>query len=127
MAQRLSFDWSESVTIGRAVADWLALRKGEHLGLLEADNTAERAAREETDELPTRIVEIMVRAYSVSYRSSHKQLRHRIYVRAMVCIADTGILESSRHAVCIQVRELQRPSFLRGPTLRLKCWELRAT
>lgn len=62
MAQRLSFDWSESVTIGRAVADWLALRKGESLGLLDADVAAERAAREETDELPTRVVEIMVRS-----------------------------------------------------------------
>lgn len=60
VAQRLSFDWSESVTIGRAVADWLALRKGEHLGLLEADEAAERAAREETKDLPTRTLEMMV-------------------------------------------------------------------
>lgn len=60
MAQRLSFDWSESVTIGRAVADWLALRKGEHLGLMEADEAAEAEAREETNDLPTRTVEIMV-------------------------------------------------------------------
>lgn len=62
MAQRLSFDWSESITIGRAVADWLAMRKGEQLGILEADEIAERAAREETDDLPTRNVEMMVKA-----------------------------------------------------------------
>ena len=60
IAQRLSFDWSESVTIGRAVADWLALRKGEHLGLLEADEVAERVARDETEDLPSRVVEILV-------------------------------------------------------------------
>eukprot|EP00752_Nemacystus_decipiens_P007518 g6718.t1 len=59
VAQRLSFDWSESVTIGRAMADWLALRKGEHLGLLEADEAAEGAARDETKDLETRTVEIM--------------------------------------------------------------------
>lgn len=68
MAQRLSFDWSESVTIGRAVADWLALRKGESLGLLEADEIAERAALEETDELPTRTVEVMVSVFRVPSR-----------------------------------------------------------
>lgn len=61
VAQRLSFDWSESVTIGRAMADWLALRKGEYLGVMEADETAERVAREETDDLPTRTVEMMAR------------------------------------------------------------------
>ncbi|CAM9440197.1 unnamed protein product, partial [Hapterophycus canaliculatus] len=59
VAQRLSFDWSESITLGRAVADWLAMRKGEQLGLLEVDEMAERAAREETDALPTRTVEMM--------------------------------------------------------------------
>ncbi|CAN0266217.1 unnamed protein product [Scytosiphon promiscuus] len=59
VAQRLSFDWSESITLGRAVADWLAMRKGEQLGLLEADEEAERAAREGTDDLPTRTVEMM--------------------------------------------------------------------
>lgn len=61
VAQRLSFDWSESVTLGRAIADWLALRKGEYLGILEADEEAERVAREATDDLPTRTVEILVR------------------------------------------------------------------
>ncbi|CAM9280788.1 unnamed protein product [Ectocarpus sp. 6 AP-2014] len=59
VARRLSFDWSEAITLGRAVADWLALKKGEHLGLFEADEAAERAAMEETDDLPTRTVEMM--------------------------------------------------------------------
>lgn len=49
------------MTMGRAVADWLALRKGEYLGVMEADEAAEKAAKEETDYLPTRIVTIMVR------------------------------------------------------------------
>lgn len=73
VAQRLSFDWNESVTIGRAVADWLALRKGEHLGLLEADEAAEAAAREETKVLPTRTVEMMVSAYTIN-NSKHSRL-----------------------------------------------------
>ena len=60
MAQRLSLDWSESVTVGRAVADWLAARKGTYLGVMEVDGAKEQAAREETDHLPTRTLEIMV-------------------------------------------------------------------
>lgn len=60
MAQRLSFDWSTSVTVGRAVADWLAARKGTYLGVMEVDEAAEQAAKEQTDHLPTRTLEIMV-------------------------------------------------------------------
>lgn len=62
MAQRLSFDWSTSVTVGRAVADWLAARKGTYLGVMEVDEAAEQAAMEQTDDLPTRTLEIMVSA-----------------------------------------------------------------
>eukprot|EP00903_Cladosiphon_okamuranus_P006149 g6050.t1 len=69
VAQRLSFDWSEAVTIGRAVADWLALRKGEQLGLLEADEAAEAAAGEETQELPTRTVEMMGQDFTLRQTS----------------------------------------------------------
>lgn len=72
MAQRLSFDWSESITIGRAVADWLASRKGEHLGLMEADEEAERAARAETEDLPTRTVEMMVSARTAEVCRRHR-------------------------------------------------------
>lgn len=60
MAQRLLFDWSTSVTVGRAVADWLAARKETYLGVMEVDEAAEQAAKEGTDHLPTRTLEIMV-------------------------------------------------------------------
>ena len=84
VAQRLSFDWSESVTIGRAVADWLALRKGEHLGLLEADEAAEEAAREETEDLPTRTLEIMV---SEGAPVGHKYLQTHCRVLARCSVS----------------------------------------
>lgn len=78
MAQRLSFDWSTSVTVGRAVADWLAARKGTYLGVMEVDEAAEQAAKEQTNDLPTRTLEIMVGTRiigMVRYASSNS--RHR--------------------------------------------------
>lgn len=66
VAQRLSFDWSGSLTIRRAVADWLALRKGELYEILDPDEQA--AKRAETSKgggddakLPTRTTTVMVR------------------------------------------------------------------
>lgn len=68
VAQRLHFDWSESLTIGRAVADWLALRKGESLGILDPEEEAEKAKQAsykrggDNEDLPSRAVEMMVGA-----------------------------------------------------------------
>lgn len=66
VAQRLSFDWSESLTVGRAVADWLASRKGEFYGILDPEEEAikaEEASRAggDDEDLPTRTVTMMVR------------------------------------------------------------------
>lgn len=74
--------------MGRAVADWLALRKGEYLGVMEADEAAEKAAMEETDHLPTRTVAIMVRvwihivALRPGYIATIEADRVRSFVRA---------------------------------------------
>lgn len=62
----MSFDWSESLTIGRAVADWLALRKGEYYGILDPEEQAAKAAEASatagaaSEDLPDRTVEMMV-------------------------------------------------------------------
>lgn len=62
----MSFDWSESLTIGRAVADWLALKKGEHYSILDPEEQAEKAAEASakvaaaTKDLCRRSVEMMV-------------------------------------------------------------------
>lgn len=53
------------MTIGRTVADWLALRKGEYYGILDPDEQAALAAEasargDDDDQLPTRTVEMMV-------------------------------------------------------------------
>lgn len=56
------------------MADWLAMRKGEYLGVMDADEAAERAAKEKTDDLPTRTVEIMV---SIDSGNSHSAKLYR--------------------------------------------------
>ncbi|CAM9699651.1 unnamed protein product [Choristocarpus tenellus] len=52
VAQRLSFDWSESLSIGKAVANWLAQRKGEFYGILEPveQGVTDATVQEEKDE-----------------------------------------------------------------------------
>ncbi|CAM9278914.1 unnamed protein product [Discosporangium mesarthrocarpum] len=63
VAQRMSFEWSEGLSVGRAVADWLAQRKGEYLGIFSSEGSGSNdgATVEETGggNVAQRTVEMM--------------------------------------------------------------------
>lgn len=59
VAKRLSFDWQEALTLGRAVAGLNAYSKGVSLGLYKPTPEAERARRRQTQRGKTVHVDLL--------------------------------------------------------------------